>query len=215
MAIGTSHIAKQSIQEVTQAIEIQNPRMICLEIDAKRLPGLFSKGNAKQSWRRIGTKGYIFALIASWAEKKLGDMVGTSPGEEMKTAITIAKEKSIPIALIDQDIEITLKRLSKTLSWKEKGRFIWDILKAVTTRKPDIEFDLRTVPEKRIIQVLISKVRERYPNVFRVLIEERNIYMAARIKEIISQHPNEKILVIVGAGHEEGITKLLSDYVIQ
>ena len=41
--------------------------------------------------------------------KKLGKIVNTKPGDEMRAAIKLAKENNIKIALIDQRIEITLK----------------------------------------------------------------------------------------------------------
>jgi len=48
-------------------------------------------------------------------------MVGMKPGDEMKKDLEIAKEKRIKIAFIDQYIEVTLKKFSKSLTWKEKG----------------------------------------------------------------------------------------------
>ena len=79
--------------------------------------------------------------------------------------IEFAKEKGIPIALIDQDIEITLKRLSKYLSWREKFNFFADILKAVFLRKKEFDFDLNKVPENELIKKLLGNVKSRYPNV--------------------------------------------------
>src|SRR3989338_3275900 len=214
--IGTSHIVAQSIREVAEAIDANSPAVVCLEIDAKRIRGLFEKTSAKRaSWKRIGIKGYLFALIGAWAERKLGDLVGVSPGEEMRTAIMHARKKGIPIALIDQDIEITLKRLSETLSWIEKWRFVLDILKALgraVIRKPEFEFDIRKVPEEQLIKKLMAKVKDRYPNVYKVLIEERNRHMASELEKILAQHPDKKVVAVVGAGHKEGISLLLKSH---
>jgi len=38
--LGTSHIAKQSLDEVKQYIEKEKPEIIAIELDAKRLPFL-------------------------------------------------------------------------------------------------------------------------------------------------------------------------------
>ena len=68
------------------------------------------------------------------------------------------------------------------------------------------------VPSKKIINELVEKVRKRYPNVYKVLIEERNHVMAKNLKKIIENNKDKKILAIVGAGHEEEILKLIKDF---
>jgi len=159
--------------------------------------------------RKIGIKGFLFSLIGAWAEKKLGELVGVSPGSEMISAIKLAKKKKIGIALIDQDIEVTLKRFSETLTWKEKWNFIVDIIKAVVFKKKEIEFDLTKVPSKKIIKKMINKVKERYPNIYKVLIEERNYVMGNNLRELIGRNKDKKILAIVGAGHEDDLVGII------
>ena len=118
--IGTSHIAKQSLDDVGKAIEEGKPDIIALELDRNRLYSLFKKPGKIRIYdiKRVGIKGFVFSLIGAWAEKKLGSMVGVAPGSEMKKAVVLAKKKGIKIALIDQEIEITLKRFSKSLTRK-------------------------------------------------------------------------------------------------
>ena len=210
--LGTSHIAKQSMDEVKKHIEEEKPDIIAIELDSKRLPALMSKGPRKiqlRAIRQIGVKGFVFSLIGAWAEKKLGKLVGVAPGSEMKQAVQIAKKNNIKIALVDQDIEITLKRLSKTLTWKEKWNFAADILKSIFTKGERIDFDLRTVPEKKIIRKLTLKLKERYPNVHKVLIEERNSVIAGNLRNLINSNPDKKILAILGAGHVDDVLELV------
>src|SRR3989338_1465415 len=160
MVIGTSHIAKQSLEDVKEAIEGWKQDIVALELDKRRLYSLFRKPGKIRIYdiKRIGIKGFIFFLVGAWAEKKLGDMVGVAPGSEMKNAIGIARKNNIKIELIDQDIEITKKR---------------------------------------------------YPNVYKVLIEERNNVMANNLHNVMSEHPDKKILAIIGAGHEDDILGLV------
>lgn len=212
--LGTSHIAKQSLEEVEKAIKENKPDIIALELDRKRLYSLFKRPSRIRIYdiRRIGIKGFIFSLIGAWAEKKLGSMVGVAPGSEMKRAIKLARKNGLKIALIDQDIEVTLRRFSKSLTWREKWNFIVDIAKALFAKNKVIEFDLTKVPSKEVIKKLIAKVKERYPNVYKVLIEERNEFMANNIHKIMSEYPDKKILVIVGAGHEDDILNLIKKH---
>ena len=169
--LGTSHIAKQSLDDVTHLIEKEKPDIIAIELDKKRLPALMHKGPKKVDFRnirRVGFKGFIFSLFGAWAEKKLGKLVGVSPGSEIKQAIKIAKKEKIGLALIDQDIEITLQRLSKSITWKEKFSFLADIIKAIFTKKKEIEFDLATVPDKKIIKKLTSKLKIQYLKISKI-----------------------------------------------
>ncbi len=210
--IGTSHIAKQSLEEVEAAITKKNPDIIALELDKKRFYSMMHKPKGKinfYSIKKIGIKGFVFSLIGAWAEKKLGELVGVPPGSEMKKAIILAKKNKKKIALIDQDIEITLKKFSKAITWKEKWYFFVDIVKAVIFRKKEIDFDLTKVPSKKIIKKLIGKVKKRYPNIYKVLIEERNQIMAKNLKKIMENNQDKKILAIIGAGHEDEIIKLI------
>ena len=212
--LGTSHIAKQSLEDVREHIEVEKPDIIAIELDKKRLAALMSREPKQIDFRnikKVGLKGFIFSLIGAWAEKKLGNLVGVAPGSEMKQAIRLAKKGNIELALIDQDIEVTLSRLSKLLTWKEKMNFLVDVTKALFARKREIEFDLAAVPDKKIIKKLISKLKERYPNVYKVLIEERNIAIAENIKRLVVSKNGKKILVILGAGHLDEVFELVKE----
>jgi pheromone shutdown-related protein TraB len=209
--IGTSHIAKQSLEDVEKAMVEGKPDIIALELDRRRLYSLFRKPGKIRIYdiKRVGIKGFIFSLIGAWAEKKLGKIVGVAPGSEMKKAVRLAKKNNIKIALIDQDIEITLRRFSKSLTWKEKWNFVVDIVKAIFVRKNVIEFDLTKVPSKKVIKKLVGQVKKRYPNIYKVLIEERNYVMAKNLREIVESYPDKKVLAIIGAGHEDDILELV------
>jgi len=209
--LGTSHISVESINQVKEFIESNKPEIVAIELDKKRLYSLLHKRKLKLSdVKSLGIKGFIIHLIAAYIEKKLGKLVGTSPGDEMKTAINLVKEHKLSLALIDQDIEITLKKLAKAITWREKLRFAKEIIKGLITRKPQIEpFDLRKVPPKKTIKKMISLIRTNYPGVYKVLIEERNEVMAKNLYNLITKYPDKKIFAIVGAGHEEDILKII------
>ena len=215
--IGTSHIAKQSLKEVRAAIEGEKPDIIALELDKKRAYALMSKKQRKiriYDIKKVGIKGFLFSLIGAWVEKKLGEYTGISPGSEMKEAIRLARNNKIKIALIDQDIEVTLKKFSKSLTWKEKWNILVDIFKAVILRKKEIEFDLKTVPSKKIINKLIKKVKKRYPSFYKILVEERNQIMANKLHNLMKKNKEKRIVAIVGAGHEESILKIITKPII-
>ena len=204
--IGTSHIAKQSILEVEDIILSEKPEVVALELDSGRFfaltRGLRGRISLKDS-KIIGFKGYLFAKLGEYIERKLGRKVGVNPGEEMLKAAQIASKYNCKISLIDQKIEITLRNFSKEITWREKFKFFIDILKGIFSKKYRIKIDLRKVPERYLINNLLKQVKERYPNFYRVLVEERNKYMAKKLFILMRNYP--KVVAVVGAGHKNEI----------
>lgn len=214
--IGTSHISIDSINEVKNFIIKDKPDIIALELDKARFLSLTSEEKNKinlYSIKKIGLKGFIFSLIGSWAQRRLGNLVGVAPGSEMLTAISLAKELKIPIVFIDQDINITLKRISYFVTFKEKIRFFTDILKGFIFKKINglniANFDLKKVPEEKLITIILRFIKKRYPGFYKALIHERNIIIAKNLNRIIEANNNKKILAVLGAGHLPGLMEIL------
>lgn len=204
--IGTSHISKDSVKEVEENILEIKPEIIAIELDPLRFRNLQKqKGKVKG----LSPKMHLLNLIGSYIEKKLGKYTKSAPGSEMKKAIQLAKKHKIKISLIDQDIRITLKKLIKQITFKEKLRFIADLFKGIILRKSDINFDIRKVPSQKIINKILKKVKKRYPSVYNVLIKERNEIMAKNLKTLMHKYKDEQIIAVVGAGHEQAIINII------
>ena len=216
--IGTSHIAKQSMEEIRKTVEEFKPEIIAVELDLQRATALMQKQKTKLSFRdiaKVGAKGYIFVKIGQAIQQKLGKVVGVAPGSEMKTALEIAHDKKLQVALIDQPIHITLKNFSKELTWKEKGRFALDLLKGLLFPKKQLkiygieEFDLRSIPEQKVITKIISQLKKQYPSIYKTIIADRDQYMVKQLVKLLRGNPEKRIVAVVGAGHKEGMEKLL------
>ena len=211
--IGTSHIAPESSVKVVKTIKNFKPDIVAIELDKPRLYALLHPKKTKTSFRdvkSVGFKGWLFGVIGAWIEKKLGKRVGVFPGEEMIKAVKAAQNIGANVAVIDRPIHITLRRFGKSLSWKEKGRFIIDFFKGLFGK--GIKFDISKVPSEKVVKKLIDEVKVRYPNVYKVLIQERNVFMAKQIAKLLHRFPDSKIVVVVGIGHEEGLRDLLKRY---
>ncbi|MBS3162975.1 TraB/GumN family protein [Candidatus Woesearchaeota archaeon] len=209
--IGTSHISPESIKEVRKIISETMPTYVAVELDKGRLLGLMGKKEKPKlkDMFKLGFKETLFVLFGSWLEEKLGKMVGTKPGDEMKVAVKEAAKIKAKILLIDQEINITVKRLFKYLSFKEKMRFVLDLIKGFLGIGEKIRIDLRKVPEQQLLDKMILQVKDRYPNVYKVLIAERNEVMAKRLVKFMEKNPTEKIVAVVGAGHENGMIEII------
>lgn len=204
--IGTSHISPESIKLVEKKILEEKPEVVAIELDKGRFYSLMTgqRGSAGiKDVRRIGFKGYLFAKIGHFVEHKLGNRVGISPGDEMVRAARSAEKIKAKIALIDQPIEVTLKKFSSGITWKERFRFVWDLLTGWFKKEQRIKINLKKVPEEDIIEKMIGLVKERYPSVYNILIHERNLIMAKHLNKLMQNH--NSIIAVVGAGHEKEV----------
>lgn len=218
--VGTSHIAQESVKNVAAVIEHFSPCIVGIELDRQRFYALLEDHRQRylpsfQNIRRFGIKGTLFALVASAVSEKLAKMVRARPGDDMRSALQAAKKHQLTIALLDQPLHITLHRFSAAITWKEKWHFLIDVLSGIFFPQRELrrygldQFDLRKVPSTEVIKQLLAHVKERYPNVYRVLIDERNRSMVRQIRKFQQKYPHQIILAVIGAGHEEGIKALL------
>lgn len=205
--VGTSHISKNSVSEINTLFDSFNPDIVSVELDRNRLISLMNeeidKSISLSSIRRIGLSGFIFFLLGRYIQKKLGSIVDMQPGADMKAAVLLAQKNKKEIFLMDRDIQVTLKRFSKAFSWKEKLQILKDLF-MFPFQKKNIKIDLNKVPSSDTINMLLGELKVRYPNLYVVLIDERNAFMAKKMFSLIKKYPKKKILCVMGAGHKEG-----------
>jgi len=208
--LGTSHIAKESIKKIDEIFSSLNPDIVCVELDHNRLHALLTDQKPDKSLKGIkkyGLQGYLFAIIGGFMQEKLGNVVGVRPGSDMLTAVNIARKNKKQLELIDQDIEITLKRFSKEFTFKEKWHLLVDVITSPFSKR--MKIDLNNVPEQDLVNTLMLQVKDRYPSIYKVLIVERNDVMTKNIYRLMSKNPDKKILVVIGAGHEKDLLRLI------
>ncbi len=216
--IGTSHISKLSVSKINTTFKEFNPDIIAVELDVKRFHSIFSNQNKQNSKQKssmslslipkIGVTGFFFLIIGRFIQKKLGSIVGMEPGSDMIQGIKLAKTNDKLLALIDQDIQITLRNFSRKFSFKEKLRLFKDLFMGLVFKKgPKIKFDLNKIPSQDLISTLITQVKDSYPGLYSALIDDRDKFMAKKLFHLINKNPDKKIMVIIGAGHEAGMKK--------
>lgn len=215
--LGTSHIAQQSIQDIQQQLHAINPDIIAVELDRQRLHGLLSNQKPSLDIRilpQVGVKGYLFAVIGAFLQKKLGGLVDVSPGADMKFASQQAMQAKKTLVLIDQPIIVTLKRFSQTFTWKERGRLFWDLLTG-WRKKQRVVIPLTTVPGQDLVTMLLKQVKGRYPSLYNVFVHERDVYMAKQLVAVRKKFPEHSVFAVVGEGHMQGLTQELEKLIKQ
>jgi len=217
LIVGTSHVAKESGRRIKVAAQAFQPTHVAVELDRARLQSLRERAanpgakNARPPIamaRQVGATGYLFLLVASWLQRKVGDILKVQPGLDMLAAVQIARERQVPLALVDQDVRVTLRRVSALFTAREKLRLVGDVIASPFSKRHRAlarRVRLDRVPSERVVRELLDEMRERYPGLYRALVEERNAHMCARVDALARANPGVRILLVVGAAHEEDI----------
>lgn len=216
--IGTSHVAEESIEAVRRKIFLEKPDIVTVELDPIRFRDLMSKRKAKRRVRirdigRLGLFGWLFAFIGTVVQQRLGRRAGAEPGSDMKAAVLAAREVKSHVVLIDRNIGETVTRLSRKVPAREKLRLVWFLLFGWIFERKELErlnkMDLKKVPKAAVVHELISEFKHKFPNMYKVLVTERDKYMAQRVRFLERRFPGANILVVVGAGHVDGMKRIL------
>ena len=204
--IGTAHVSQDSVDEVTQVIDEIDPDRICVELDS----GRYKSKMEPQSWESLDIKAVIkenkgFLLLANMAlssyQKRLGDQMGVSPGDEIMKAAELATERNIPLSFCDREIQITFKRAWRMSNAWNKLKLISSLLTAVFSREEISNEEIEKLKETNVLQSMLDEMAEELPTVKRVLIDERDQYLASHIY----QAQGTRIVAVVGAGHAPGL----------
>jgi len=201
--VGVSHVDPEGSNRIRREIRESKPTVVAVELCPQRLATLIEieRGYAKPGF--VLQKGGLVGLLITMLEKTAGEKAGVLPGSEMLTAVKEAENTKATVELIDQPILITLQKLSAIPFW-EKLKFITEAIKAILSSFSMSKSEITKINADEILR----EFKNRYPNLSRVLIEERNAYMAERLKDIL-QRTEGPIIAIVGLGHLTGIAKIM------
>ena len=210
--VGTAHVSQESVHLVQQVIANEKPDCVCVELDDKRYQAL----SGRKRWESLDLKEIIkkkqlstllVNLILASYQKKLGMQLGVMPGSELLQATREAEKYSIPVSLCDRDVRVTLRRAWHETSLFKKGYLLATLLVSLFDKTEITEEKLEQLKKKDVLSELMSELGEAMPVLKKVLIDERDIYLAEKIK----MSAGKKLVAVVGAGHVEGITRRIRE----
>jgi pheromone shutdown-related protein TraB len=210
--VGTAHVSQESVDLVQQVIANEKPDCVCVELDEKRYQAL----SGRKRWESLDLKEIIrkkqlstllVNLILASYQKKLGMQLGVMPGQELLQATREAEKHSIPVSLCDRDVRVTLRRAWHETSFLKKGYLLATLLASLFDTTEITEEKLEELKNKDVLSELMSELGEAMPVLKRVLIDERDIYLAEKIK----MSAGNRLVAVVGAGHVEGIKKKIGE----
>ena len=212
--IGTAHVSEKSVEEVKDTIIESQPDIVAVELDAARYQNLLNEKHGIQEDKEIKIreilKGNNFTMLLvssflSYFQKKIGEEVGVKPGSEMLAAAEAAQEAGAQVALIDRDIQITLKRALNHMSFWEKAKFVYSIIASFFSKDEAIE-DIEDIKQGDALEEVMGYFQEMSPSAYQVLVKERDAFMAQRLLDLPGN-----VVAVVGAGHKNGIKKYMEN----
>lgn len=208
--VGTAHISRESKETVARSIGELRPDTVCVELDEGRLKSLDDPERWKKTdLRKIIRERQLGTLVANLVlgsyQKRMGMQTGVRPGAELYEAVLEARKAEIPLVLADRDVKVTLRRTWSMTPWYRKFSLVASLFSSLFDKTEISEDELKRIREKDTLSTLMQEFGNAFPEVKTVLIDERDAYLASRIRNA----PGRRILAVVGAGHVAGIRNII------
>jgi len=213
--IGTAHVSQDSVEEVKDAIYEQYPEVVAIELDKGRYERVMKEQSGIEDEEKISVSKiikenkvglFLASGILTYIQSKIGEDVDVKPGSEMIGAIEAANDVGARIALIDRDISITLQRALNEMSLLEKLKFMFSAVASLFASDDDLQ-DIEELKKQDNLDEIMEYFKEVSPSAYKVLVKERDAYLANSILNIEEDH----VIAVVGAGHKEGINRYLDN----
>ncbi|MDR0561215.1 MAG: TraB/GumN family protein [Spirochaetaceae bacterium] len=208
--IGTAHVSRESIDEVSRIIREEQPDMVCVELDEGRYKAIAEK----EHWETLDLakvfregKGFLLIvnLVLSGFQRRIGAELGVKPGEEMKTAVDTALDLGVPYSLCDREVQITLRRAWTRCGLWSKCKLLASLLAGAFSPEKPSEEEIENLKKRNELEGMMTELAEYLPEVKETLIDERDRYLAAKIWTSGGDGTAKKQVAVVGAGHLPGI----------
>ncbi len=206
--VGTAHVSRESAELVRRVIESEKPDTVCVELCASRYQAI----RQKDQWRNTDIikvikekKSFLLLsnlMLASF-QRRIAGKLDVRPGQEMLTAIESGEALGAQIHLADRDIRVTLSRVWRMMGFRDKMKILFQLILSLGEIGDISEEDIEKMKQQDILESLLADVGKSLPVLKHILIDERDEYLAAKIRTA----PGQKIVAVVGAGHVPGIKK--------
>jgi pheromone shutdown-related protein TraB len=213
--LGTAHVSPASVAAVEALCERETFDAIAVELcesreRSMRDPDAFKRMDLFQVIRQ-GKVGMVAAsLVLGSFQKRLAEQYGIEPGAEMKMAMQCADRDGRPLWNIDRDVGVTLKRAWRSLGLREKFGVLGGLVGSLFEREDIAEDEIEKLKSGDMLEGAFSEFAQSSEKLYEGLIAERDIYMAARLREQSAHSPEvRKVLVVIGAGHMKGLCQQL------
>ena len=214
--LGTAHVSQASVDAVRDAIGSGSFDAVAVELDAPRLqaltdPDALARLDLIEVIRTGKTALFAANLALAAYQRRLAEQLGIEPGAELKRAVMEARQRELPVHLIDRDVGLTFKRASHRLGWWSRAKLGGGLLTALFVDEEVGHDEIEKLKQGDMLESSFGEFASDSPELYDTVIAERDRYMAARLRE--SHGPAREVLAVVGAGHLQGLARHLREEV--
>ena len=146
--LGTAHVATASVEAVKSQISEYQPDLVGVELCKSRHDALVEGRRLdKEGLLRVIKEGkapmVLMQAMLSAEQRRMGLNEGQEPGAELLAAVETAKAANIEVALVDRDIQITMKRAWKKMKWRERFRLLFSLFGDEEELDEDVDLEER------------------------------------------------------------------------
>jgi len=212
--LGTAHVSRVSADQVKKLVQTENFDAIAVELCRSRFNALMDpKSLSQMDLFSVIRQNRVYMVVANLAlsayQQRLADQFGIEPGSEQRTALRLAKERDLPVMLIDREIGITLKRISASLGWWKRYGLFAGLVSSMVTAEEVTEDEVERLKEGDVLETTFAEFASDRRDLYVPLIEERDQYMAAKLRREATRIGAHRVLAVVGVGHLKGIADSL------
>lgn len=215
--LGTAHVSQASVAAVEHAIASGDYDAVAVELDAQRLQALSDPDAlARLDLVQVIRKGRVALFAANLAlaayQRRLAEQLGIEPGAELKRAVEAARERGLPVHLIDREVGLTFKRAAGRLGFFGKVKLGAALLGGLFASEEVGADEIEKLKQGDMLESSFGDFASESPALYQTIIAERDQYMATRLRE---EHvpPGadgvRNVLAVVGAGHLAGLARHL------
>lgn len=212
--LGTAHVSHDSLDAVRAAVDSGAYDAVSVELDAQRMQAL----NDPDALARLDLvkvlregKAALFAANLGLAayQRRLAEQLGIEPGAELKAAAVEGKARGLPVHLVDREVGTTFKRISARLGFFGRIRLLSGLLTGLLVDDEVGEDEIEKLKQGDMLEASFGEFAKQSPALYETLIDERDRYMAARLRATSGESRN--VLAVVGAGHLQGLARYLRE----
>ena len=214
--LGTAHVSRASVDAVLALADAEPFDAIGVELCAPRAEAIRNPGAIREldlfRVLREDRAGVVAAGLALGAyQRRLAKQFGIEPGAEMKAAMELAQARALPCWLVDRDVGVTLRRARAAVGWWERAKLSAGLLAGLLDDSEVDEAQIERLKRGDVLEGAFTDFASGSPPLFEALIAERDRYMAARVREELARGAARRVLVVIGAGHLDGMARALDD----
>ena len=186
--LGTAHVSPASVAAVEAAIGSGRFDAVAVELDGQRLAAMEDpQAMARMDLVEVIRKGRIPLFAANLAlaayQRRLAEQLEIEPGAELKRAVTAARQRQLPVQLIDREVGLTFRRASKRLGLWGKLQLVSGIAAGLLSKEEVGEAEIEKLKQGDMLEASFGEFSRQSPALYEAVIAERDRYMAARLRE--------------------------------